>query len=105
MVELSLTGFYADGDIFAQLSFPARRRSLIHTAATSVQTSNFIGDSPMIKVIFNGGLIGFVLTSMWSSEHVSYAQDFYAGKTIRIVVGFPAGGGVNSVLTRSLKKD
>ena len=26
----------------------------------------------------------------------SYAQDFYAGKTIRIIVGFPAGGGFDT---------
>ena len=49
--------------------------------------SNFIGGSPMTKVIFYVGLIGMVLPSTWTSEHVSYAQDFYAGKTIRIVVG------------------
>jgi hypothetical protein len=47
----------------------------------------------MTKVIFYVGLIGMVPPSTWTSEHVSYAQDFYAGKTIRIVVGgFPAGG-------------
>jgi hypothetical protein len=40
----------------------------------------------MTKVIVYVGLIGIVLTSMGSSEQVSYAQDFYAGKTIRIVV-------------------
>jgi hypothetical protein len=40
----------------------------------------------MTKVIVYVGLIGIVLTSMGSSEHVSYAQNFYAGKTIRIVV-------------------
>ena len=26
----------------------------------------------------------------------SFAQDFYAGKTIRIIVGFPAGGGFDT---------
>ncbi|HYT56299.1 MAG TPA: hypothetical protein VEQ38_16460 [Verrucomicrobiae bacterium] len=41
----------------------------------------------MTKVIFYVGLIGMVPPSTWTSEHVSYAQDFYAGKTIRIVVG------------------
>jgi tripartite-type tricarboxylate transporter receptor subunit TctC len=50
----------------------------------------------MTKVIFYLSLIGIVLTLMWSSEHVSYAQDFYAGKTIRIVVGFRAGGGFDT---------
>ena len=49
--------------------------------------SNFLEGSPMTKVIFYVGLIGMVPPSTWTSEHVSYAQDFYAGKTIRIVVG------------------
>ena len=43
--------------------------------------SNFLGGSPMTKVIFYVGLIGMVPPSTWTSEHVSYAQDFYAGKT------------------------
>jgi tripartite-type tricarboxylate transporter receptor subunit TctC len=41
------------------------------------------------------------------SQHASYAQDFYAGKTIRIVVGFPAGGGFDTysrVLGRHMPK-
>jgi tripartite-type tricarboxylate transporter receptor subunit TctC len=50
----------------------------------------------MAKVTFYLSLIGIVLTSTWSSERLSYAQDFYAGKTIRIVVGFPAGGGFDT---------
>jgi tripartite-type tricarboxylate transporter receptor subunit TctC len=50
----------------------------------------------MRKIIFYVGLIEIVLTSMWSPGYVSYAQDFYAGKTIRIVVGFPAGGGFDT---------
>jgi tripartite-type tricarboxylate transporter receptor subunit TctC len=50
----------------------------------------------MRKLIFYVGLIEIVLTSMYSSGYVSYAQDFYAGKTIRIVVGFPAGGGFDT---------
>jgi tripartite-type tricarboxylate transporter receptor subunit TctC len=37
-----------------------------------------------------------VLASILGSEQVSYAQDFYAGKTIRILVGFPAGGGFDT---------
>ena len=49
--------------------------------------SNFLEGSPMTKVIFYVGLIGMVPPSTWTSEHVSYAQDFYAGKTIRILVG------------------
>ena len=37
----------------------------------------------------------------------SFAQDFYAGKTIRIIVGFPAGGGFDTysrVLGRHIGK-
>src|SRR4029077_15444097 len=50
----------------------------------------------MRKLIFYRSMFGAVLASVWSSQHVSYAQDFYAGKTIRIVVGFPAGGGFDT---------
>lgn len=50
----------------------------------------------MTKGIFYVSLIGMILASMSSSADVSYAQDFYAGKTIRIVVGFPAGGGFDT---------
>jgi len=38
-------------------------------------------------------IIGFVIAA---PSAVPYAQDFYAGKTIRIVVGFPAGGGFDT---------
>ena len=48
----------------------------------------------MRKEIFLG-IIG-ILLALWNCEQVSYAQDFYAGKTIRIVVGFPAGGGFDT---------
>ena len=50
----------------------------------------------MRKVTFYVTLIGVVIASLWTSQHVSYAQDFYAGKTIRILVGFPAGGGFDT---------
>jgi len=56
--------------------------------------SNFLGGSPVTKVIFYVGRIGIVLISMWGSKHVFYAQDSQV-KTIRIVVRFPAGGGVS----------
>ena len=49
----------------------------------------------MTKTIFYVSLIGIIVASM-SSFDISYAQDFYAGKTIRIVVGFPAGGGFDT---------
>lgn len=44
---------------------------------------------------------------MWNSQHFSYAQDFYAGKTIRVVVGFPAGGGFDTysrIMARHINK-
>jgi tripartite-type tricarboxylate transporter receptor subunit TctC len=50
----------------------------------------------MRKVTFYLSLSGIVFVSFFTSEHRSYAQDFYAGKTIRILVGFPAGGGFDT---------
>jgi len=50
----------------------------------------------MKALYFYASILGIVLASMWSSQQVSYAQDFYAGKTIRILVGFPAGGGFDT---------
>jgi tripartite-type tricarboxylate transporter receptor subunit TctC len=58
--------------------------------------NNGIGGSFMKTLSFYAGIFGVVLTATWSSSRVSYAQDFYAGKTIRIAVGFPAGGGFDS---------
>ena len=61
----------------------------------------------MRKLIFYLSMFGVVLASVWSSQHVSYAQDFYAGKTIRIVVGFPAGGGFDTysrIIARHISK-
>ena len=96
------------GDIFAQFALPSMKTDLVHTdCRTCGPRSSFIGGSPVTKVIFYVGLIEVVLTSMWSSEHVCYAQDFYAGKTIRIVVGFPAGGGFDTysrILARHINK-
>ena len=48
----------------------------------------------MRKVSFYLSLV--VLASILGCEQVSHAQDFYAGKTIRILVGFPAGGGFDT---------
>src|SRR4029077_17045489 len=61
----------------------------------------------MRKLIFYLSMFGAVLASVWSSQHVSYAQDFYAGKIIRIVVGFPAGGGFDTysrIMARHISK-
>jgi len=61
----------------------------------------------MRKLILYLIMFGAVLASTWSSQHVSYAQDFYAGKTIRIVVGFPAGGGFDTysrIMARHVSK-
>ncbi len=52
-------------------------------------------------------VIGTVLVSTSVSQRTSYAQDFYAGKSIRIVVGFPAGGGFDTysrTIARHLNK-
>src|SRR5262245_24505045 len=76
-------------------------------AAVAVRKSTLIGGSPMRKLIFHLSMFGVVLASIWSSDHISYAQDFYAGKTIRIVVGFPAGGGFDTysrILARHINK-
>jgi hypothetical protein len=56
----------------------------------------------MRKVIFYAGLIGMVRPSTWTSEHVSYAQDFYAGEN-----DSNCGGDfrLEAALTRLLKKD
>lgn len=45
---------------------------------------------------FYATIFGVALVSMWSAQRASFAQDFYAGKTIRIIVGFPAGGGFDT---------
>ena len=61
----------------------------------------------MRTLTFYLSMIGVVLAFMWSAQHDSYAQDFYAGKTIRIVVGFPAGGGFDTysrILARHINK-
>jgi tripartite-type tricarboxylate transporter receptor subunit TctC len=53
------------------------------------------------------GVIGLFLVLIVSFPQTSYAQDFYAGKTIRIVVGFPAGGGFDTysrVIGRHINK-
>src|SRR5919106_755389 len=108
MVQLQLTASMPVGDIFAQFALPSMKTDLVHTdCRTCGPMSSFIGGSPVTKVIFYVGLIEVVLTSMWSSEHVCYAQDFYAGKTIRIVAGFPAGGGFDTysrILSRHINK-
>jgi tripartite-type tricarboxylate transporter receptor subunit TctC len=52
-------------------------------------------------------VFGVVLTAPWIPQRASYAQEFYAGKTIRIIVGFPAGGGFDTysrVLGRHITK-
>ena len=41
-------------------------------------------------------LFGFVLASMAALPRPAHPQEFYAGKTIRIIVGFPAGGGFDT---------
>ncbi|HXG52367.1 MAG TPA: tripartite tricarboxylate transporter substrate-binding protein [candidate division Zixibacteria bacterium] len=43
-----------------------------------------------------GTVAGAVLALLGSQPQALRAQDFFAGKTIRIVVGFPAGGGFDT---------
>jgi tripartite-type tricarboxylate transporter receptor subunit TctC len=82
------------GDIFAQVAFPGTEYRVSYTLLRpDVEIYRRL---TMTKAIFYVSLIGIVVTSMWSFERVSYAQDFYAGKTLRIVVGFPAGGGFDT---------
>ena len=48
-----------------------------------------------------------VMALLGNSQRQAYAEDFYAGKTIRIMVGFPAGGGFDTysrVLARHINK-
>jgi tripartite-type tricarboxylate transporter receptor subunit TctC len=61
----------------------------------------------MKKGIFHVSLFAIIAAFVGSPGHVSYAQDFYAGKTIRIVVGFPAGGGFDTysrIMARHINK-
>ncbi|MBM4297988.1 MAG: hypothetical protein FJ143_09645 [Deltaproteobacteria bacterium] len=53
------------------------------------------------------GLCALILASLGGLPRVSDAQEFYAGKTIRIIVGFPAGGGFDTysrVIGRHISK-
>jgi tripartite-type tricarboxylate transporter receptor subunit TctC len=50
----------------------------------------------MAKAILYLAMFGVILASTLSFQHLSYGQDFYAAKTVRIVVGFPAGGGFDT---------
>lgn len=50
----------------------------------------------MTKFAFSTAVFVIALISLWDTAQLSFAQDFYAGKTIRIVVGFPAGGGFDT---------
>jgi len=61
----------------------------------------------MRKICLYVSVLGVVLALTLSSQQVSYAQDFYAGKTVRIVVGFPAGGGFDTysrIIARHINK-
>ena len=50
----------------------------------------------MAKASFSASVFVIALTAMWNTAQISFAQDFYSGKTIRIIVGFPAGGGFDA---------
>ena len=50
----------------------------------------------MTKFAFSAAVFVIALISLWNTVQLSFAQDFYPGKTIRIIVGFPAGGGFDT---------
>lgn len=50
----------------------------------------------MTKFAFSAAVFVAALISPWDTAQISFAQDFYSGKTIRIIVGFPAGGGFDT---------
>lgn len=50
----------------------------------------------MTKFAFSAAVFVAALISPWDTVQLSFAQDFYSGKTIRIIVGFPAGGGFDT---------
>jgi tripartite-type tricarboxylate transporter receptor subunit TctC len=61
----------------------------------------------MRKITFYLCLIGCVLVLVMGSRKDSKAEDFYKGKTIRIDVGFPAGGGFDTysrIIARHIPK-
>ena len=61
----------------------------------------------MKKLLCRIGISAAVAIASYISLMPAYAQDFYAGKTIRIIVGFPAGGGFDTysrVLGRHIGK-
>jgi tripartite-type tricarboxylate transporter receptor subunit TctC len=53
------------------------------------------------------GILAALLVSSAGPRQAVYAQDFYAGKAMRILVGFPAGGGFDTysrVIARHINK-
>jgi tripartite-type tricarboxylate transporter receptor subunit TctC len=46
------------------------------------------------KICFS--LFALILASFGNLPWIAHAQEFYSGKTIRIIVGFPAGGGFDT---------
>lgn len=50
----------------------------------------------MTRFTMSTAVLAVALLSMSATARVAFAQDFYAGKTIRIIVGFPAGGGFDT---------
>jgi tripartite-type tricarboxylate transporter receptor subunit TctC len=59
------------------------------------------------KLISCFSVIGLLLAATPALLQPGHAQEFYAGKTVRIIVGFPAGGGFDTysrVLARHMPK-
>ena len=61
----------------------------------------------MRKVILRLSLIGCGIAVVIGLRTISFAEEFYKGKTIRIIVGFPAGGGFDTysrIIARHINK-
>jgi len=50
----------------------------------------------MARTKIGFSLFAFVLTAIAAFTGAAHPQEFYSGKTIRIIVGFPAGGGFDT---------
>ncbi len=61
----------------------------------------------MSKQIFRLSLIGCGIALVIGFWTISFADEFYKGKTVRIIVGFPAGGGFDTysrIIARHISK-
>jgi tripartite-type tricarboxylate transporter receptor subunit TctC len=101
---MSLTGSLGIGDIPAAKIFREQKPS---RCLNEVALNNLAGGRSMKKSFFSLLLLGSVIVSITGFQLPSHAEDFYQGKTIRIVVGFPAGGGFDTysrIIARHMNK-